>query len=283
MGWTTVSGKSVPPIGQGTWRMGAAQDRRQDEITALKKGFDLGLVLIDTAEMYADGESECVVGEAIAGMRDSVFITTKVWPANATREGVVTHLQASLKRMGTDFVDLYLQHWPSKTHPLEASMEGLVDVLERGLARYIGVSNFPVDLLAEADRITDHRIFANQVSYSLMAREPEVALVPYAKAHRVTLMAYSPLAGVVDPGLDAARQDALCSVASRHDVSSTAVALAWILRPDAGPMVTIPKASRVDHVIHNAEALRVRLTDEDVELLDRVFPRATRDIELERL
>jgi diketogulonate reductase-like aldo/keto reductase len=116
-----------------------------------------------------------------------------------------------------------------------------------------------------------------------MAREPEVALVPYAKAHRVTLMAYSPLAGVVDPGLDAARQDALCSVASRHDVSSTAVALAWILRPDSGPMVTIPKASRVDHVIHNAEALRVRLTDEDIELLDRVFPRATRDIELERL
>ncbi len=283
MGWTTVSGKSVPPIGQGTWKMGASADARQDELSALKKGFDLGLVLVDTAEMYADGGSERLVGEAVSGQRDHVFITTKVWPQNASRAGTIAHLEASLKRLGTDYVDLYLLHWPSKTHPLEESMAGLTDALERGLARYIGVSNFPADLLEEAERLTDHRIFANQVSYSLMAREPEVALIPYAKTHRVTLMAYSPLSGVVDPALDGSRQDALCNVASRHDVSTTAVALAWVLRSESGPMVTIPKASRVEHVTHNAQALRVRLTDDDVELLDRAFPSAGRDIALERL
>ncbi len=283
MGWTTVSGKSVPPIGQGTWKMGASAEAQADEIAALKKGFELGLMLVDTAEMYADGGSERLVGEAVAGLRDHVFITTKIWPANASRAGTLAHLEASLKRLRTDYTDLYLLHWPSKTHPLEESMAGLIDVLERGLTRYIGVSNFPADLLEEAEQLTDHRIFANQVSYSLMAREPEVALIPYAKTHRVTLMAYSPLSGVVDPTLDGARQDALGSVASRHDVSSSAVALAWVLRQEAGPMVTIPKASRVEHVMHNAQALRVRLTDEDVDLLNSAFPPAKRDIPLERL
>jgi len=283
MGWTTVSGKSVPPIGQGTWKMGANESRRRDEIRALQKGFELGLVLVDTAEMYADGGAERLVGEAVRGIRDQVFITTKVWPTNASRQGVVSHLEASLRRLGTDYADLYLQHWPSKTYPLDESMAGLVDALERGLARYIGVSNFPADLLDEAERLTDHRIFANQVSYSLTARAPEVALIPYAKTHRVTLMAYSPIAGVVGSDVDRKRCDALARVASRHDVSSTAVALAWILRPEAGPMVTIPKASRVEHVIHNAEALRVRLSEEDIELLERVFPPAKADIPLEPL
>jgi len=279
--WITRSGAAVPRIGQGTWRMGEQPDQRAAEVAALRAGIDHGLVLIDTAEMYARGGAEEVVAEAIGGRRDAVFVTTKVWPVNASRQDVRRSLEASLRRLRTDAVDLYLLHWPSKEHPLEDTMAGLLDVLEAGLTRHIGVSNFPTRLLDEARRYTGGRIAVDQIEYSLTARHAENGLIAYAAENDVGLMAYSPLRHLVGPEVAADGRAALHEVGRRHGVSAAVVALAWTIRPEAGPMVAIPKASRLEHVQQNRRALDLRLEPEDVTLLDRAFPQASGDLPTE--
>lgn len=281
--WMTASGHVVPPLGQGTWKFGESRDLKRQEIEALRTGIEHGLLLIDTAEGYAHGESERVVGEAVAGRRDDVFITTKVSPRNGTRDGVPNSLHHSLERLGTDYVDLYLLHWPSKDHPLAETMEALVGCLERGQARHIGVSNFPTTLWEEAMQLTGGRLFANQVEYGLSQRNPELTLVPYAQAHDVALMSYSPIRHLLGESAPAQSRDVLHQIARRHDATPAAIALAWVLRPDVAPMVTIPKAADKQHVLENRRALDCRLDADDLAALDAAFPPATTDLALETL
>jgi diketogulonate reductase-like aldo/keto reductase len=277
MQWVTRSGRPVPVIGQGTWRMGEEASARAEEVAALREGIQRGLLLIDTAEAYADGESERVVADAVRGVRDDVFITTKVWPRHASRQGVVASLEASLRRLETEWVDLYLQHWPSREHPLEESVAGLLTCLDRGLARHVGVSNFPRDLLRQAMDLAGGRLVADQVHYSLAHRAPEHSLITWARTAGVTLMAYSPLKGVL---ADEGGTAALDRVAQRHGATRAAVALAWVVRAAAQPMVAIPKAARRDHVAENAAALGLTLGAEDVAELEAAFPPPAADMEL---
>jgi len=281
--WTTANGHEVSRLGQGTWKFGESSDAKRREIEALRTGIEHGLVLIDTAEGYAQGESERVVGEAVAGRRDDVFITTKVSPRNGTRDGVPHSLKNSLRRLGTDYVDLYLLHWPSKDHPLAETMEALVGCLERGEARHIGVSNFPTSLWDEAMQLTGGRLLANQVEYGLAQRNPELTLVPYAQAHDVALMSYSPIRHLLGESAPAESRAVLHRIAVRHDATPAAIALAWVLRPEVAPMVTIPKAADKQHVLENLRALDCRLDANDLAELDAAFPPARTDLELETL
>ncbi len=283
MEWRTRRGQVVPRIGQGTWKMGLSPELRATEVAALTAGLERGLTLIDTAEAYGHGEAERIVGEAIRGQRDAVFLTTKVRPQNATRDGVVQSLEGSLQRLGTDAVDLYLLHWPSKEHPLEETLAGLQDCMKRGLTRYIGVSNFPTPLLDEARKLGFEHLYTDQVEYSLLERRAEISLIPYAREHNMTLMAYSPLRTLVESALPKPAEATLAEVAERHGVSAAVIALAWVLRPEAEPMVAIPKTIRVEHLDENLRALECRLTPEDLHVLDGAFPAPTDDIPLRRL
>ncbi len=279
MAWTTTRGTEVPPLGQGTWRFGEDAAHRTEEVDVLRAGIEAGLTLIDTAEAYAEGRSEEIVRDAVGDLRDQVFLTTKVWPSHAGREDVLRSLSQSLKRLGTDWVDLYLLHWPSAKTPLAETMAGLVDVLERGLARHIGVSNFPAALLEEAHRLTDGRIFANQVRYGLATREPEATLADVAARLDTSLMAYSPIRHVLGPDIPV--NGVLADVARAHDVSPAAVALAWILRPAAARWVVVVKAARRAHLADNAAALGLTLSAAELDRLDRAFPASGEDLTLQ--
>ncbi len=279
MEWTTTRGTEVPPLGQGTWRFGEDAAQRSREVDALRAGIEAGLTLIDTAEAYAEGRSEEIVRDAVADCRDQVFLTTKVWPSHAGRAAVLSSLDQSLKRLGTDWVDLYLLHWPSSQTPLAETMAGLVDALDRGLARHIGVSNFPAALLEEAHRLTGGRVFANQVRYGLATREPETTLAAVAARLDTSLMAYSPIRHVLGP--DTAVNDVLADVAHEHGVSPAAVALAWIMRPAAAQWVVMVKAANRAHLADNAAALRLALSATDLDRLDRAFPASGEDLHLQ--
>jgi diketogulonate reductase-like aldo/keto reductase len=276
--WTTRLGVPVPPLGLGTFRMGESAEVRTQEIDAVRAGIEAGVFLIDTAESYAGGRAEEIVAEACHDVRDQLFVTTKIWPSNAARNRVAAQLDASLKRLRMDFVDLYLLHWPSAEFPLADTMAGLVEVLERGLARHIGVSNFPAALLQDADRLTDGRIFANQVRYGLATREAEVSLAAAAARLGVALMAYSPVRHVLAG--DRPVHPALLRIADRHAVSPAAVALAWTLRPQPVDWVTLVKASNPAHMRDNVAAMHLTLEDDDLAALDRAFPPAEEDMKL---
>ena len=279
MDWITISGARVPPLGQGTWRMGEDAAQRTREVDALRSGIEAGLTLIDTAEVYAEGRSEEIVRDAVADCRSQVFITTKVWPSHARRAEVLKSLDQSLRRLGTDWVDLHLLHWPAREVPLAEAMAGLADGLERGLARHIGVSNFPAPLMEEAHRLTGGRVFANQVRYGIATREPEVSLAAAAARLGTTLMAYSPLRHVMGP--DVPVQETLTQIAQAHGVSPAAVALAWTVRPQAAQWVAVAKAASSAHLAENAAALQLTLSAQDLERLDRAFPAGGEDIKLQ--
>ena len=279
MEWTTTRGTEVPPLGQGTWRFGEDAVERSREVDALRAGIEAGLMLIDTAEAYADGRSEEIVRDAVADCRDQVFLTTKVRPSHAARAAVLSSLDQSLKRLGTDWVDLYLLHWPSSQTPLAETMAGLVDAVDRGLARHIGVSNFPATLLEEAQRLTGGRVFANQVRYGLATREPETTLAAVAARLDTSLMAYSPIRHVLGP--DTAVNAVLAAVAHEHGVSPAAVALAWVLRPAEVQWVVVVKAAHRAHLADNAAALHLTLSAADLDRLDRAFPASGEDLKLQ--
>ena len=257
-------GVHVSVIGQGTWRLGESRAAEKEEIAALRLGIDLGLTHIDTAEMYADGGAERVVGQAIAGRRDRVFIATKVQPRNASFAGTLSACEQSLKRLRTDYVDLYLLHWWSDHHPIGETMRAMEGLVERGLVRLIGVSNFDVYELRKAQAaLARQRLASNQVLYHLGDREIERAVLPHCEGQGIAVVGYTPLArggflrGVV------------ADIAAKYGRTPRQVALNFLTRRPA--LFTIPKASRPEHVRENAAALDFTLAPEDVSAIEAAF------------
>ncbi len=266
---TLPGGETIPVLGQGTWRMGEDKSKRPSEVAALRTGIDLGMNLIDTAEMYADGGAERVVGEAIAGRRDQVFVVTKFYPQNATRERMAAACDRSLRRLNTEQIDLYLLHWRGEV-PLRETLAGFEDLLEAKKIRYAGVSNFDVDDMEELARIKGglERIVTNQVLYNLERRGIEWDLVPWMRKRRRPIIAYSP----VEEGLLTHPHPLLKRVAERHDATPAQVALSWVIRDDG--VIAIPKAADPKHVRENRGAADIKLTKRDLDELDESFPPA---------
>jgi len=259
------SGKSVPVLGQGTWYMGDQPSRRTAEIATLREGLDLGLTLIDTAEMYGDGLSEELVGEAIKGRRDEVFLVSKVLPSNASRNGTIAACERSLRRLGTDCIDLYLLHWRGRT-PFAETIAAFEQLQDAGKIRHWGVSNMDVHDMKEIDRAAGgEAISTNQVLYNLTRRGIAFDLLPQAQDRKLPLMAYSP----IEQGR-LAHYPEIQDIADRHYATPAQVALAWVLRQEG--VIAIPKASSVEHVRANHAALQLELTAEDLEELDAAFP-----------
>jgi len=255
--------------------MGDLPARRAAELAALRAGMDLGMTLIDTAEMYGDGAAERLVGEAIAGRRDSAFVVSKVLPHHATRRGTVAACEASLKRLATDRIDLYLLHWRGGV-PLGETLAGFADLQRAGKIRQWGVSNFDVDDMRELHAVAGgDAVAANQVLYNLTRRGIEFDLLPQCAASGVPLMAYSP----IEQGR-LLRDPTLATIASRHQATPAAIALAWVLRQPG--MIAIPKASSAAHVRDNHAALDIQLNDDDLAALDRAFapPRSKQPLEM---
>ena len=270
------SGESVPALGQGTWNMAEDDRRRAGEIASLRLGLDLGLTLIDTAEMYADGASETLVGEAIAGRRDEVFLVSKVLPGNAGRAATMRACERSLARLGTEQIDLYLLHWRGGA-PLVETLEAFEALTRTGKIRYWGVSNFDPDDMAELEGLPGgDQVATNQVLYNLTRRGIEFDLLPHCRARGIPVMAYSP----IEQGR-MLRHATLNDVANRHGATPAQVALSWLLRQDG--VIAIPKAGRPEHVRDNRAALDLALTPEDIADLERAFPAPTRPQPLEML
>jgi len=259
------SGIAVPVLGQGTWYMGDDARHRAEEIATLRLGIDLGMTLIDSAEMYGDGASEELVGEAIAGRRDEVFLVSKVLPSNASRKGTIAACERSLKRLRTDCIDLYLLHWRGRT-PFAETIAAFEALQDAGKIRHWGVSNMDVDDMQELARAPGGEMMAtNQVLYNLTRRGIEYDLLPQAQAAGLPLMAYSP----IEQGR-LMHEPELQEIADRHNASAAQIALAWVLRQQG--VIAIPKASKQVHVQQNRAALEITLTADDLSQLDDLFP-----------
>ncbi|GIK79394.1 MAG: hypothetical protein BroJett024_04990 [Alphaproteobacteria bacterium] len=270
------SGENVPVLGQGTWFMGERSAHAADEAAALRLGLDLGMTLIDTAEMYADGGAEEVVADAIAGRRDDVFLVGKVLPENASRRGTIAACERSLRRLGTDHIDLYLLHW-SGSHPFADTVAAFRQLQKDGKIRHWGVSNLDIDEMEEIVALPEGGACAtDQVLYNLTRRGIEFDLLPWCRKRRMPVMAYSPIEQGRMLG-----HPALKAVGARHDATPTQVALAWLLRQDG--LIVIPKAADPRHVRENRAALSVALTPEDLSALDKAFPPPARKRPLEIL
>jgi diketogulonate reductase-like aldo/keto reductase len=271
------SGEAIPKLGQGTWYLGEDPNKRDSEIAALRLGLDLGLSLIDTAEMYGDGAAERLVGEAIAGRREEVFLVSKVLPQHATREGTLSACERSLKRLETDRIDLYLLHWRGRI-PLAETIEAFEILMAAGRIRYWGVSNFDVDDMEDlaATRGGD-AVATDQVLYNLTRRGIEFDLLPWCRKFDLPIMAYSPIEQgrlLNHPGLR--------EIADRHPGTTQAqVALAWVLRLDN--VCAIPRTGSRVHVRENRAALDLRLTAQDLADLDHWFPPPTSKKPLEMI
>lgn len=271
---TLPGGETVPALGQGAWMLAETPGRRADEIAALRRGLDLGLALIDTAEMYGDGASEELIGEALAGRRDAAFLVSKALPNHAGRASLERACAASLKRLRTDRLDLYLLHWRGSV-PLAETVAGMETLQARGMIRHWGVSNFDVDDMEELWAAGGAACATNQVLYNLSRRGPEFDLLPWMASRGVPAMAYSPIEqGRLKPA-------ALAPIAAKHAVEPWAVALAWALR--AGDVITIPKAGQIAHVEANARAAGLTLDADDLAALDAAFPPPRRKRALEMI
>jgi len=269
-------GDKVPVLGLGTWGMGEARTSGPDMVTALRLGLDLGMTLIDTAEMYGEGGAEEVVGKAIAGRRDGVFLVSKVYPHNATRQGAVAACERSLKRLGTDRLDLYLLHWRGDV-PLAETLEAFQTLRRAGKIRHYGVSNFGIADMAELWSLPGGAdTAANQVLYNLTRRGIEWDLLPWCRERRLPVMAYSP----IEQGR-ILRKRALGELARRRGVAPAQMALAWLLARE--PVIVIPKAGRPEHVRENRAALDLVLAPDELAELDRAFPPPDRARPLEML
>jgi len=272
---TLPDGRSVPALGLGTWYMGESAGAHDGEVRALQTGIELGMTLIDTAEMYAEGGAEEVVGDAVKGRRDQVFIVSKVLPYNASLKGTIAACEASLRRLGTDHIDLYLLHWPG-AHPLAETIEAFETLQAAGKIGGYGVSNFDVAEMAAWEKAAGPGACqTDQVLYNLSRRGIEWDLVPWARERMIPLMAYSPL----EQGR--LRDKSLDVVAEKHGVTAMQVALAWALRDPS--VIAIPKASNPLHVRANSAALELVLDEEDLTLIDRAFPAPHRKQALEIL
>ena len=268
------TGVVVSALGQGTWRMGEDPRKRAQEVAALQLGLDLGMPLIDTAEMYGDGGAEEVVAEAIKGRRDELFLVTKVLPHNASRRGTIAACEHSLKRLQTDRIDLYLLHWRG-SHPLEETLQAFLELQNQGKIRYWGVSNFDVDDMEELTQLTGGDTAAtNQVLYNLSRRGIEWDLIPWCQHRKIPIMAYSP----IEQGRLLAHRG-LRDVAKRHGATPAQIALAWVLHSGS---IAIPRARTDVHVRENLAALDLQLTAQDLAELDQSFPppRARQSLEM---
>jgi diketogulonate reductase-like aldo/keto reductase len=265
---TLRSGEVVPVLGQGTWGLAEGKHPWEQELVALRVGLDLGMTLIDTAEMYADGEAERLIGEAIKGRRDDVFLVDKVLPKNATRQGTVLACEQSLRRLGTDSIDLYLLHWREHI-PLQETVAGFTQLAEDGKIENWGVSNFDIADMEELQNISKGQdVATDQVLYNLIRRGIEFDLLPWCHQRDIPIMAYSP----IEQGrlLD---NPTLVDIAVEHSATPAQIALAWVLRHDK--TIAIPRSGTVEHVKDNRRALEIRLTREELEQLDVVFPPPT--------
>ncbi|HVI04488.1 MAG TPA: aldo/keto reductase [Sphingomicrobium sp.] len=260
-----IDGRAVPVLGQGTWHMGDSKAKREEEIATLQRGIECQMTLIDTAEMYGDGRSEKLVGETIAGLRDRVYLVSKVLPTNASPEGVIRACEASLKRLGVEALDLYLLHWRGR-HPLQETVKAFDRLIEGEKVRAWGVSNFAVEDMEELFDVPGGEACAvNQVLYNPEHRGIEYDLLPWCNQRNVRVMAYSPLG----QGEKLLRSAALREVAKKRGVSVAQAALAWCLRQ---PVIAIPKTSSVKHVEENAAAADLKLDAEDLAAIDRAYP-----------
>jgi diketogulonate reductase-like aldo/keto reductase len=271
---TLPSGEAIPVLGQGTWHMAEDPASREREIAALRLGLDLDMTVIDTAEMYAEGATELLVGEAITGRRDQVFLVSKVLPHHATREGTIAACQESLKRLGTDHLDLYLLHWRGAV-PLEETLAGFAELMHTGLIRHWGVSNFDVADMQDLSQLSGSAaVQSDQVLYNLMRRGIEWDLLPWCQEYQIPVMAYSP---IEQGGL--LSHPALRGVAERHDATPAQVALAWVINHDN--VNAIPKMGTPGHVYQNRAAVGINLTPNDLYVLDEAFPPPFHKVPLE--
>jgi diketogulonate reductase-like aldo/keto reductase len=262
---TLPDGESVPAYGQGTWHMGESRNRFADEAAAVKLGIELGITLIDTAEMYGNGVAEEIVAQAMGGNRDKLFIVSKVLPYNASQKGTIEACERSLKRLKTDRIDLYLLHWRG-SHPFAETLAAFDRLQRDGKIRHHGVSNFDRGDMEEWARLDAGKsVASNQILYNLTRRGPEWEVIPWCRERNISIMAYSP----IEQGRMLGHK-ALAEVGARHGATPAQVALAWLLRQDG--MMVIPKASRQEHVRENLGALNLKLTDADLADLDRAFP-----------
>jgi len=266
---------TVPALGLGTWRMGEDSRRRQEEIRAVRTGVDLGMTLIDTAEMYGDGATEQLLAEALKGLRDQVFLVSKVYPQNAGRGRIEKACDGSLKRLGTDHLDLYLLHWRGAV-PLAETVEGMEALMRAGKIRRWGVSNLDTGDTQELLRQGGGACAANQILYNVTERGPEFDLIPLLKSRRIATMAYSPIGQGRLPN-----SPALSAIAKRHGVTPFSVALAWVLRDPT--VIAIPKAGDLDHLKANRAALNLQLTNDDLAAIDAEFPPPARKSRLAML
>ncbi|MCB5201981.1 aldo/keto reductase [Neorhizobium sp. T786] len=273
---TLRNGVSLPALGLGTWQMGEDRRLAEKETDALKHGIDIGLTLIDTAEMYGEGAAEEIVGQAIEGRRQDLFLVSKVYPWNASHEGTIAACERSLRRMKTDHIDLYLLHWRGE-HSLEETVGAFEELRRQGKIGAWGVSNFDLgdmeELLALPDGIN---CAVNQVLYNLSRRGIEYDLLPWCQERGIAVMAYSP----IEQGR-LARNDALIHIAEAYQATPAQIALAFLLERDG--VIAIPKSSRPERVTENRQAASIELTDEDLDALDAAFPPPNQSIPLEMI
>jgi diketogulonate reductase-like aldo/keto reductase len=270
------AGISVPVLGLGTWMIGERPEHRADEIAALNIGLDLGMTLVDTAEMYGNGSSEELIAKAIGHRRSEVFLVTKVLPHHATRAGTVAACNASLKRLNSDHIDLYLLHWRGSV-PLEETLRGFADLKAAGKIGHWGVSNFDTHDMDELIGIDGGAgVQTNQVLYNLTRRGIEFDLLPWSRKRRIPVMAYSP----IEQGR-LLKNPRLKAVADRHSATPAQIALAWVLREDG--VIAIPKSGLPNHVRDNAAALDITLTRDDIAELDGAFRPPKKKVPLETL
>ncbi|KVK50772.1 aldo/keto reductase [Agrobacterium deltaense] len=273
---TLPSGKEVPALGLGTWNMGETRSSAPQEVESIRKAIDLGMTLIDTAEMYADGRSEEVVGAAIAGRREDVFLVSKVYPWNASERGTAEACERSLARLGTDHIDLYLLHWRGE-HPLAETVAAFERLKSDGKIGDWGVSNFDTDDMEELFAVAGGKnCAANQVLYNLSRRGPEFSLLPWCQERGVPLMAYSP----IEQGRILKNHE-LIRIAKAYQATPAQLALAFLLERDG--VIAIPKSASVSRVEENRGATDLEITEEDWAALDAVFPPPTRKTSLEML
>lgn len=257
------NGITMPTLGQGTWFMGESSSAKKEEIAALQHGIDLGMTLIDTAEMYASGGAEKVTGEAIAGRRDKIFLVSKVLPGNASRKGTVAALERSLQRLKTDYLDLYLLHWRG-SYPLSETFKAMEQLVDAGKIRAYGVSNFDLDDMEEAAQYDNGNICVNQVLYNLASRGIEWDLLPWQKKRNIPVMAYSPLYQT-----RLLKSSGLKRVAEKLSITPAQLALAWLLHQGTVP---IPKSSSLRRVEENRKAWDITLDQSVLDELDAIFP-----------
>ncbi len=271
------SGREMPVLGQGTWRMGENRAERKAEVAALKLGLDLGITLIDTAEMYGEGGAEIVISQAIAGRRDEIFLVSKIYPHHACREGVAQACERSLKRLKTDRLDLYLLHW-RESIPLKETFEGFLKLKQQGKILDFGVSNFDLADMEDAARVPGgEQVATNQVYYNLEHRGIEFDLMPWCMKRGIPIMSYSPLKSDGDDKHALLAQPALKRIAKAHDATTAQIALAWLLHMG---VVVIPKAVKPEHVRANRAGVDLKLTKDDLAALDEAFPPPTGKVAL---